>query len=276
MRVGIIGGGRAAWTFAHLVHRRGWHIEGVALRPGSESRIASLVGAPRIPARELAEHCDLVLIAVPDGAIATIAAEIEPHDHLTLFHASGCLASDVLPTRRRFSLHPLRSLGEVGSDLDVNDTLFVFEGADECENLARDLVSAGGGEFVRIAPQAKALYHAAAVFASNYVAAVCGVAERLFGAAGIHSAAERNAIAALARSAIANWQSGAGDARYTGPVVRGDVECIAAHEVALAALPQLRLLYAELGTALTEDLASNVQREEIKALFTRMSAASIP
>jgi predicted short-subunit dehydrogenase-like oxidoreductase (DUF2520 family) len=113
------------------------------------------------------------------------------------------------------------------------------------------------------------LYHSAAVFASNYIAVICSVAEELFADAGISSEA-RGAIASLAASAIENWHRGSGDRRYTGPIVRGDVDCVAAHLSALEKEPPLRDLYTRLGLALTTALSENAQRKEIKALLQRV------
>jgi predicted short-subunit dehydrogenase-like oxidoreductase (DUF2520 family) len=271
MRVGIIGGGRAAWTFAQLFRRLQWPISGVALPAGSTSRLPELLATTRQSAGELAAHCDLMLLAVPDRVIREVAHEVGDRDGLTLFHVSGCLDSSILPTRRRFSLHPLRALVDVGATVELGETLFVFEGSSDCEGLARELTAAGGAHFERIAPEAKTLYHSAAVFASNYIAAVCSVAEQLFRDAGI-TAEGRGAIAALAASAVDNWRGGAADRRYTGPIVRGDVECVSAHLEALSTHPSLRDLYARLGAILAADLTSSAQREEIKELFRNATA----
>jgi predicted short-subunit dehydrogenase-like oxidoreductase (DUF2520 family) len=82
------------------------------------------------------------------------------------------------------------------------------------------------------------LYHAAAVFGSNYVAALLDIAEELIG---IENA--REDLAALADSAIRNWAAHADSRRFTGPAARGDQEVLQRHLAALADQPQLAEIY---------------------------------
>src|SRR6059058_2472344 len=108
-RLGIAGGGRAAWAFGSAWRRIGWPIAGVWLREESRSAIADLLETPRRELAELADRSELLLIAVSDRAIEDVAERI-PDTNAILFHASGSLTS----VRGGFSLHPLRALPPVG------------------------------------------------------------------------------------------------------------------------------------------------------------------
>ena len=229
MRLGIIGGGRAAWAFGSTWRRLGWPIAGVALR--SESPIARLLDVRMRSTDELAADSDLILIAVSDRAIGEVAASFPP-TRAILFHPSGVLTS----MRGGFSLHPLKALPPVGEASDLRGSLLVFEGRhrDVAERIAREF----GARFAEIAPRQKVLYHAAAVFGSNYVAALLDIAEELMG---IEHA--REDIAALAQSAIDNWKRHADSRRFTGPAARGDREVIERHLLALQKDPELAKLY---------------------------------
>jgi predicted short-subunit dehydrogenase-like oxidoreductase (DUF2520 family) len=227
--LGIIGGGRAAWAFGSTWRRIGWPLAGVALR--SESAIPRLLDAPMRTRDELANDADLILIAVSDRAIEHVAASI-PQTQAILFHPSGILTS----VRAGFSLHPLKSLPPVGEPSDLGGSLLVFEGAHR--EVAERIASAAGARFAEIAPQQKVLYHAAAVFGSNYVAALLDIAEELIG---IEHA--REDLAALAESAISNWRRHSDSRRFTGPAARGEHEVIERHLAALQADPQLAELY---------------------------------
>ena len=229
MRLGIIGGGRAAWAFGSTWQRIGWPIGGVATR--SPSPIANLLGAEATTIASLAGRVDLFLIAVSDRAIAEVAASI-PRTRATIFHPSGALTS----VRGGFSLHPLRTLPPVGEPSDLRDTLLVFEGAHR--DIAARIASAAGARFAVIAPERKLLYHAAAVFGSNYVAALLDIAEELIGIEGA-----RGDLAALAESAVANWRSHAGRERFTGPAARGDRQVLERHLAALRDRPELAEIY---------------------------------
>jgi len=67
MRLGIIGGGRAAWAFGSSWLRIGWPIAGVWLREESHSRIAELLKTKRTDVETLAGDAELLLIAVSVG-----------------------------------------------------------------------------------------------------------------------------------------------------------------------------------------------------------------
>jgi predicted short-subunit dehydrogenase-like oxidoreductase (DUF2520 family) len=229
MRLGIIGGGRAAWAFGSTWRRIGWHIAGIALR--SESPIPRLLDCRLRSTADLANESDLILIAVSDRAIADVSASI-PSTNAIIFHPSGILTS----VRDGFSLHPLKSLPPVGEPSDLKGSLLVFEGAHK--HTAQKIATAAGARFAEIAPEQKVLYHAAAVFGSNYVAALLDIAEELIG---IQHA--REDLAALAESAIQNWRRHANGRRFTGPAARGDNDVLERHLSALQKDPQLAELY---------------------------------
>lgn len=229
MKLGIIGGGRAAWAFGSTWRRIGWPVAGVALR--STSPITGLLQAPQRSAGELAKEADLILIAVSDRAIDEVAASI-PATRAIIFHPSGIATA----VRGGFSLHPLKSLPPVGEPSDLKAALLVFEG--DHREVAERIAAAAGARFAEIAPQQKVLYHAAAVFGSNYVAALLDIAEELIG---IENA--REDLAALADSAIQNWRKHADSRRFTGPAARGDQEVLERHVAALANRPQLAEIY---------------------------------
>ncbi len=229
MRLGIIGGGRAAWTFGSTWRRIGWPLTGIALR--SDSDIAGLLQVPKRAVAELAVDSELILLAVSDRAIDEVAASI-PNTKAVIFHPSGIATA----VRGGFSLHPLKSLPPVGEASDLKGALLVFEGAHRAT--AERIAEAAGARFAEIAPQQKVLYHAAAVFGSNYVAALLDIAEGLIG---IENA--REDLAALADSAIRNWRAHSDSRRFTGPAVRGDQEVLQRHLAALADQPQLAEIY---------------------------------
>ncbi|HEX8170347.1 MAG TPA: Rossmann-like and DUF2520 domain-containing protein [Thermoanaerobaculia bacterium] len=235
MRLGILGGGRAAWAFGSAWKRIGWPLSGVWLREASQSRLPELLGTPRCELRELACTTELLLIAVSDRAIEEVAALIPDDCEALVFHASGATRS----VRGGFSLHPLKALPPVGEPSDLEGTLLVFEG--EHRRTAKLIASAVGARFAEIAPEQKALYHAAAVFGSNYVAATLDVAERLMRGAGVDDA--RAALVALAQSAIENWSGHTDGRRFTGPAARGDAAVLRRHLEALRDDPQLAALY---------------------------------
>src|SRR5207249_11427199 len=89
-RLGIIGGGRAAWAFGSTWKRIGWPIAGVATR--SEPRVAHLLSVESATIDDLARSAELILVAVSDRAIEQVATSIPPTEAI-IFHPSGALTS---------------------------------------------------------------------------------------------------------------------------------------------------------------------------------------
>ncbi|HEX7155138.1 MAG TPA: DUF2520 domain-containing protein [Thermoanaerobaculia bacterium] len=250
MRLGIIGGGRAAWAFGSAWRRIGWPLAGVWLRDESHSHVAELLETSRRDMDALAAESELLLLAVTDRAVPECAARIPAETDALIFHASGSLLS----VRDGFSLHPLKALPPVGERSDLEGTLLVFEGAHR--HTAKLIAAAVGAKFCEVKAEQKALYHAAAVFGANYVAAALDIAKRLMDRAGVHDA--KGELVALAHSAIENWRRHDDARRFTGPAARGDHDVIQRHLDALRDEPQLASIYALLaaeiaGTRLATD-----------------------
>jgi predicted short-subunit dehydrogenase-like oxidoreductase (DUF2520 family) len=131
------------------------------------------------------------------------------------------------------ALHPLQTFPHVDPER-LSGCVAAVTAAGEAghalgERLARD---AGAAPF-RLRDRDRALYHAAAVFASNHVVATSAIAERLFTAAGVPDAAA--AMAPLQRATIENIQALGAEDALTGPAVRGDARTIEANLTAVAA-----------------------------------------
>jgi predicted short-subunit dehydrogenase-like oxidoreductase (DUF2520 family) len=186
-----------------------------------------------------------VLLAVPDGAIAPVASEIARHGvpgpGSVALHLSGALPADALAilAERGYSvgsLHPLQTVADPLTGAErLQDAFFTFEGGGEARDAAADIVRAAGGRMLEVHAADKARYHAACVFASNYVVACGAVATRLLAsAAGIP----------LWGGAISNLDHLGPSEALTGPVRRGDLDTIRAHLAVLDG--DTRQAYAEL------------------------------
>ena len=242
MRLGILGGGRAAWAYGTAWRRIGWPIAGVWLRPESKSRLPEQLEVPRRSIPDLAQSSELLLVAVSDHAVGEVTALIPPREGL-VFHASGALPAPP----GGFSLHPLKALPPVGEPSDLADTLLVFQG--EHRKTARVMAVAIGARLAEVSAEQKPLYHAAAVFGSNYVAAVLDVAAELTRRAGIGDV--RPDLVRLALSAVENWSRHDGPQRFTGPAARGDSETLARHVAAIGDDAQVAEIYKLLAAWIT-------------------------
>jgi predicted short-subunit dehydrogenase-like oxidoreductase (DUF2520 family) len=195
---------------------------------------------------------DTVILAVRDDALVDTARAVASRlaKGKAVLHCSGAMPArealaPLLGYARVGTLHPLASVVEGASFPGV---AFAVEG-DEARALALLL----GGVPFEIAPEVMPLYHAAAVFASNYVVTLLDVAARLAERAGLSEAAAREALGRLCAGTVDNFRLLGGPAALTGPIARGDESIVAGH---LAALPEdLTRLY-EVLAAETRRLAA--------------------
>ena len=180
---------------------------------------------------------ELVLLCVPDRAIAEVAAGIATGPWIA--HVSGATPLGALdPHRRRFGLHPLQSFtrDRGAEQLDGAYGAVTAESeaaADVGTWLARSL----GLEPFALADGRRVAYHAGAAIASNYLVTLRRAAGSLLEAAG----APPEALDPLMRRTIENGFE------LTGPIARGDWETVDAHLAAIRAeRPQLEPMYVAL------------------------------
>jgi predicted short-subunit dehydrogenase-like oxidoreductase (DUF2520 family) len=182
------------------------------------------------PVAEAATDVDLLLLAVPDGSIAEVAAGVRPVDTTVVAHLAGSLGLDVLaPHRRRAGVHPLVALpnAEVGARRLTGGAWFAVAGDPLSQRVVDDL----GGRWFTVADEDRAAYHAAAVIASNHLVALLGQAERVAKQAGVPFEAYLDLVRATVDNVAELGPAGA----LTGPAARGDDVTIQRH---LEALPE--------------------------------------
>lgn len=174
------------------------------------------------------ESAAIVLLCVPDREIASAASRIVAGP--VVGHVSASAPLDLLAPHERFGLHPLLSV--VGAGTSFTGATCAVEGSTErALDIARALARRVGMTPRRIATEDRALYHAAASAASNFLITLEGMAERL----GAHVGVERAALAPLVRASVENWVTLGASAALTGPIARGDEETAARQRAAVAA-----------------------------------------
>jgi len=210
-------------------------------------RVGSAIDA-RLRERGIAVRPDgaaLVLLCVPDDAIPEVAASIETGPWVA--HVSGATPLAALGRHeRRFSLHPLQTFTRASRGPE--QLAAQFDGAwaavtaetDEARTVALWLADTLGLRTFDLDDSARTLYHAGAVFASNYIVTLQRAATLLFDAVGAPPAA----LEPLMLRTIEN------DFELTGPISRGDWGTVGAHIAELhERLPELEHLYETLAGA---------------------------
>ena len=202
-------------------------------------RVGSAVAA-RLRERGIAEGRELVLLCVPDRAIAEVAAGIEPGPWVA--HVSGATPLAALdPHERRFSVHPLQTFTKTRGPEQLDGAwAAVTAETEEAHATGIWLAETLGLRPFELADEAKPIYHAGAAVASNFLVTLRRAAGSLLEAAG----APPEALDPLMRRTIENGFE------LTGPIARGDWDTVEAHLRAIRAeAPRLEPMYRALAEA---------------------------
>ncbi len=282
--VTLIGAGRVARGLGSRLREAGWEIDLVAARHLSSARAAvrairAGTASEGLTRRLLA--ATIILIAVPDDAVASVAAELERIGAEELrgkivLHTSGALPAALLGPltahgARIGVMHPMQTFG-ARSRPDLTGVLFGIEGHPEALRVIRKLVRSLGGESARIDPAHKAEYHCAGTFAAAHLLASFEAGVQLLCATGMKRRVAARALLQLARQVLRNYELLGPHAAWTGPLSRGDFATIALHRQALEAHPaEVREAY-DANTRLAARVLSRAPEELLACLDPGMRA----
>jgi predicted short-subunit dehydrogenase-like oxidoreductase (DUF2520 family) len=266
MRFSLVGPGRVGASLAAWAVAAGAELIATARR----GQLAALASGGQ----------DLLLIAVPDSALAEAAAGLAARPQAAVaLHTSGSQDAAVLAPLRAAgsaagSLHPLkafaRTLPQPG---EARGVFFALDGETAARHLARRLVAAWGGVAGEVPAPARTAYHLAATLAAGGVATLLGTAADLAARAelpaevvggylelargtvaealaGFSGRAASTSVAGLVAGSAGNDGNGGKDgngggaslaAAITGPVARGDTATFSRLVTALSALAPERL-----------------------------------
>lgn len=239
--VSIVGCGRAGGSIGLALSRAGYTVSAAWSRTrGGRQRAQRLLDVPVLKeVAEVAGSADVVVIAVPDAAIAEVAAEVAAgvRKGKLAVHTGGGVSVAALDAVREAgartgSVHPLQTLPDParGAEALAGAAVAVTSEPRDRALLFRLARAWGGRPFV-LSDDKKTFYHAAAVLASNYVVASVWAAIRLLDEIGVPHA--RQVVAPLARASIDNVTSMPPAKAITGPVARGDAQTVRRHLEAL-------------------------------------------
>jgi predicted short-subunit dehydrogenase-like oxidoreductase (DUF2520 family) len=211
----VIGAGRAGSAIAARLRERG-----VAVRAGGELR----------------------LLCVPDRAIGDVARSIAPGPWVA--HVSGGTPLAALaPHTARFSVHPLQTLTTARGPEQLDGAwAAVTAETDDGHARARWLAETLGLRAFALADERRAIYHAGAAIASNFLVTLYRAAARLL----VDAGAPPEALVPLMERTIENGFE------LTGPIARGDWETVERHlEAIRSEAPELEPVYRALAGATT-------------------------
>jgi predicted short-subunit dehydrogenase-like oxidoreductase (DUF2520 family) len=215
MPVHVVGRGRVGAAFAARLDQLGW-----------------LAGD--------GQAAEIVLLCVPDAAIRDVASTVASGPWVA--HVSGATPLSALaPHVKRFSVHPLQTFSRARGAEQIDGAWAAITGdSPDAVEAARALAVALGLRPFELADDRRAIYHAGASMASNFLVTLHRAAVRAFAAAG----APPEALTPLMTRTIENGFD------LTGPIARGDVVSVHAHLDALRReLPDLEPMYRALADA---------------------------
>jgi predicted short-subunit dehydrogenase-like oxidoreductase (DUF2520 family) len=261
----IVGAGHVGRALGRLFAGRGvFVVQDIKTRSSDSARAAAAFIGAGTPVAGALRPADVWMLAVADDAIADVAAALAQSASpagAVVFHCSGAKASNELDALRRAgasvaSVHPVRSFADPAAVAAAFDGTFCgVEGDAAALAVLLPAFEAIGARPVPIDPAAKTVYHAAAVFASNYLVTVMDAALRAYQAAGIPADVARELARPLATETLSNVLRLGPEAALSGPIARGDAATVARQHAAVAAWDgPTGALYDALATA-TWDVA---------------------
>jgi predicted short-subunit dehydrogenase-like oxidoreductase (DUF2520 family) len=254
----IIGAGRMGQGIGLGLAAAGWDVTLVTRSPRPVAPSLRLHTGAGVG--DLVRRATLVMVATPDDAIATAAAELAAGGGIgpghAVLHLSGLLDRSALAPlggtgAALGSFHPLQTVAEPGAAAArLRGAYAGIEGDPGALAMAQRIAAALGMVAVPLDPAAKPLYHAGAVLTANYTTALVGVAQRLAVRAGVPEAVAARMYLPLVAGAASNLAELGAAGALTGPIRRADLGTIRAHLAVLP--PDVLPLYRALGLAALE------------------------
>lgn len=282
--VGVIGPGRAGVGLALALVQAGYTVRLHGRRKKAVPKPLELtVGVADEPPAWVAQ-AGVLILAVGDDAISPLAealarAEAVRSDQVVL-HLSGVQGQEALaplvPSRAALgSLHPLQTISDPErAPGRLKGAWAAVEGMPRAVQAAEGLAQELGMRPFRLSGKQKAIYHAGAVFASNYFVVVEAIAQRLLRHAGLSDADAWQALRPLVAGTFENLTRQEPKDALTGPVARGDEATIRRHLESLTR--DDALLYRALGRAALELAEKGGMDHETAGRVAQALATDLP
>jgi predicted short-subunit dehydrogenase-like oxidoreductase (DUF2520 family) len=277
--IGIVGAGAVGTALGVALTRAGWPVHAVSSRDAARrERFRSLVDGSRAFSEPtaLVEEVELIIVAVPDDAVASVASGIRMYGGQAMVHTSGVHGPEVLASAMAAgtqvgSFHPLVAFADTERAVAaLHGATVAIEGDDQLASLLAEMAEAIGAVPVRLAPGAKAAYHAAAVLAAGGFVALLDAIAELGRVAGLDESGSLAIYGPLIEQTLGNARALGIQAALTGPMVRGDRGTLDAHLAALrehapgvldlyVAAAEREIALAEARGALTPEAGKNLR-----------------
>lgn len=248
----IIGAGRVGTAIGVLLKKAGHRILGCSARnPESLERAVNYLGCfSSTNIQDVYTGADAILISVPDAAIASVAESISDNgvaEGTVVVHVSGAFGLEPLMSLRHngarlAAVHPLQAIPTVEAGINrIPGSWFGATSDPEIADWVESYVAALQGKVMWVPEEQRALYHSAAVVASNYLVVLASIVDEM--------GFDVIPYLPLMRGTLSNVDELGVMAALTGPVTRGDAGTVSEHLRAIRSrkLPDVEAAYRILG-----------------------------
>jgi predicted short-subunit dehydrogenase-like oxidoreductase (DUF2520 family) len=242
-----------------------------------------VLGARLVPARAgfRLPRAGILFLAVPDDAVRDMAAriaEMDPPRELAVVHCSGALGLDAMSAlgdNQCGSFHPLQSFPEPREPSAFRGiTVAVDATSPALERRLRALARGVGAKPRHVGDNERVVYHAAAVFASNFVDVVVAEAVELLERIGWTEKESLDALMPLVDGAVSNIRRRGPVKALTGPIRRGDADTVSRH-LAVMDKPDLYRMLALVALEIAQEAGLDpAAAERTRRALTRNVAAT--
>ncbi|NLS10042.1 DUF2520 domain-containing protein [Nesterenkonia sp. MY13] len=236
--VGVISAGKVGAVLGAALRNAGHQVVGVhAVSEASRDRAESLL--PEVPVLEVPEilrRAELILLAVPDDALAEVVSGAAEAGHFQVgqlvIHTSGRYGTGVLAPAEEagaigLAIHPAMTFTGMSLDLQrLSACAFAVTAAEEVLPVAQALAVEMGGEPVVVAEEHRGAYHAALAHASNHLNTITAQSAQILEEIGVTDPSR--VLGPLMQASLDNALA-SGPSALTGPISRGDTGTLRGH-----------------------------------------------
>jgi len=279
LRIGFIGAGQLAVPVAWSLARAGFQVVGAAsCSQASAEKLSSGIANARAfgDAQDLAHASDLVIIAVPDDAIAPVTRSVTWRQNHYVVHCSAATEVSALSAAAERGastggFHPLQTFTNAEAAMQ---TLPGCAAAIEAEDqslldLLWSMATALGCHPFRLPAGARPLYHASGSFAGSFLVRIMNDALDLWAAFGVDRETAFRALMPLTKGTVAALEANGPVQSLAGPIARGDVGTVERHIAAMRErAPELVPAYLDLArrSVVISEAKGGASKEKLDAL----------
>ncbi len=282
VKLGFIGAGTVGTALSIRLSNRGYPVVAVSSRSYTSAKklaqaIQSCLAVKSNQA--VADAAELVFITTPDGAIASVAAEVKWRAGQNVVHCSGADSTETLEPARKMgarvgAFHPLQTFASAKQAIEnIPGSTFALEAEETLLPTLKEMATALEGQWIELKASDKVLYHASAVIACNYMVTLVKLATDLWQTFNVPTNQATQALLPLLQGTLNNIGTVGIPQCLTGPIARGDTGTVKKHiEVLQKSAPSLLPTYRELGLqtipiALAKGRINQNQADELKAIL---------